>query len=202
MLLVIDVGNTNTVLGALVGDRVVERWRVTTKPRTTDEMGLLLLQLLKHRNLSANEVTGVCISCVVPTVLYAIEKASRRYLRVDAVVIGRGARTGMRVRTDNPREVGADRIVNSVAAYERHVALWWWSISVRQPHSIASMNRATIWVGPYRRDSRFRQMLCSIGRPSAACSEQPNCVIGTNTVQSMQAGLFFGRGLVDELSRR
>ena len=80
MLLVFDVGNTNTVLGALAGDQVVERWRVTTKPRTTDEMGLLL-QLL-GADLSANDVSGV-LSCVVPTVLYAIEKASRRYLKVD-----------------------------------------------------------------------------------------------------------------------
>ena len=205
MLLVIDVGNTNTVLGALAGDRVVERWRVTTKPRTTDEMGLLLLQLLKHRNLSANEINGVCISCVVPTVLYAIEKASRRYLKVDAVVIGRGARTGMRVRTDNPREVGADRIVNSVAAYERHGGALV-VVDFGTATTFDCINEQGDYLGgaispgfQISADALFNRA-AKLPRVEV---EQPNRVIGTNTVQSMQAGLFFGYvGLVDELSRR
>ena len=114
MLLVIDVGNTNTVIGALDGDRVVRRWRVSTAPRTTDEFGLLLLQLLGHRGMKPADLHGVVVSCVVPSVLYAIEKATRRYLELDSIVVGRGLKTGMRVRTDNPREVGADRIVNAL----------------------------------------------------------------------------------------
>lgn len=205
MLLVIDVGNTNTVLGALAGDQVVERWRVTTKPRTTDEMGLLLLQLLKHRDLSANDVSGVCISCVVPTVLYAIEKASRRYLKVDAVVIGRGARTGMRVRTDNPREVGADRIVNSVAAYERHGGALV-VVDFGTATTFDCINDQGDYLGgaispgfQISADALFNRA-AKLPRVEV---EQPHQVIGTNTVQSMQAGLFFGYvGLVDELSRR
>ena len=120
MLLVIDVGNTNMVIGAMNEYEVVFRWRITTVQRTTDEFGMLLLQLLQHRQLTSEDIEGVCVSCVVPSVLYAIEKASRRYLQVNALVIGKGICTGMRVRTDNPREVGADRIVNAVAAFARY----------------------------------------------------------------------------------
>ena len=118
MILGIDVGNTNTVIGALEGLEVRHLWRVTTKVRTTDEFGLALLQLLQHQEISKDEVEGVVVCCVVPSVLYAIEKAARRYLDCGVLVVGRGIKTGMQVRTDNPREVGADRIVNSVAAFE------------------------------------------------------------------------------------
>ena len=205
MLLVADVGNTNTVLGAIDGDRVVERWRVRTKQRTTDEMGLLLLQLLKHRGLASEHIDGVCISCVVPTVLYAIEKASRRYLDAEPVVIGRGARTGMRVRTDNPREVGADRIVNSVAAYARHqMALV--VVDFGTATTFDCINGAGDYLGgaiapgfQISADALFNRA-AKLPRVEV---EQPERVIGTNTVQSMQSGLFFGYvGLVDELARR
>ena len=120
MLLGIDVGNTNTVIGALDGLEVKHLWRVSTIPRTTDEFGLALLQLLKHEEIAIEDVEGVAVCCVVPSVLYAIEKAVRRYLKCEVLVVGRGIKTGMRVRTDNPREVGADRIVNAVAAFEDH----------------------------------------------------------------------------------
>ena len=120
MLLGIDVGNTNTVIGALEGLEVQHLWRVSTIPRTTDEFGLTLIQLLKHEDMAIEEIEGVAVCCVVPSVLYAIEKAVRRYLKCDVLVVGRGIKTGMRVRTDNPREVGADRIVNAVAAFEDH----------------------------------------------------------------------------------
>ena len=89
MLLVIDVGNTNIVLGAMEGDRVVDHWRVTTTARTTDEFGLLLLQLLGHRGITKEQIHGVAVSCVVPSVLYAIEKAVRRYLVGKGVAVER-----------------------------------------------------------------------------------------------------------------
>ena len=120
MLLGIDVGNTNTVIGALDGLEVVHLWRVSTQVRTTDEFGLTLSTLLQHNGIDTEDIEGVAVCCVVPSVLYAIEKAARRYLNSEALVVGKGIRTGMKVRTDNPREVGADRIVNAVAAFERH----------------------------------------------------------------------------------
>ena len=108
MLLVIDVGNTNTVMGAMENGQVAHRWRVTTSQRTTDEFGILLSRLLEYRGISPSDIEGVCVSCVVPSILYAIEKACRRYLQQTALVIGKGMKTGMHVRTDNPKEVGAD----------------------------------------------------------------------------------------------
>ena len=120
MLLLIDVGNTNTVLGVTRDKTIVHRWRVTTTRRTTDEFGLMLLQLMALQDLTPADIEGISVSCVVPSVVYAIEKACVRYLSCPALVIGHGVKTGMSVRTDNPREVGADRIVNALAAFDRY----------------------------------------------------------------------------------
>jgi len=205
MLLVIDVGNTNTVLGAFRGDAVVHRWRVTTGSRTTDEFGLLLLELLRHRGLGPDDVDGAVISCVVPSVLYTIEKACRRYLHQEALVVGRGIKTGMRVRTDNPREVGADRIVNSVAAFRRHGG----------PLVVVDFGTATTFdcvdengdyvggaIAPGFRISADALFERTAKLPRVEV-ERPAKAIGTNTIASMQSGLFWGYvGLVDELARR
>jgi type III pantothenate kinase len=205
MLLVIDVGNTNIVVGAMEGDKVVESWRVSTTPRTTDEFGLLMLQLMGHDKIGVEQLHGVAVSCVVPSVVYAIEKASRRYLGHDAMVVGRGIKTGMRVRTDNPREVGADRIVNAVAAWERF----------HQPMVVVDFGTATTFdcvdhdgdyvggaISPGFRISADALFTRTAKLPRVEV-EKPAKAIGTNTVESMQAGLFWGYvGLVDGLTRR
>jgi type III pantothenate kinase len=204
MLLVIDVGNTNIVLGAMEGDKVVHHWRVTTAPRTTDEFGLLLLQLLGHRGVTKDQLHGVALSCVVPSVLYAIEKATRRYLDLDCHVVGRG-KTGMRVRTDNPREVGADRIVNAVAAWRRF----------QSPLVVVDFGTATTFdcvdhhgdyvggaISPGFRISADALFTRTAKLPRVEV-EKPARAIGTNTTASMQSGLFWGYvGLVDGLARR
>jgi type III pantothenate kinase len=204
MLLVIDVGNTNIVLGAMEGDRVVDHWRVTTAARTTDEFGLLLLQLLGHRGITKEQIHGVAVSCVVPSVLYAIEKAVRRYLDQDCLVVGRG-KTGMRVRTDNPREVGADRIVNAVAAWRRFQC----------PLVVVDFGTATTFdcvdqhgdyvggaISPGFRISADALFTRTAKLPRVEV-EKPARAIGTNTTASMQSGLFWGYvGLVDGLARR
>ena len=92
MLIGIDVGNTNTVIGALEGLDVTHLWRVSTVARTTDELGLTLVQLLEHNDIPIEDIEGVAVCCVVPSVLYAIEKAVRRYLHCGVLVVGRGAR--------------------------------------------------------------------------------------------------------------
>ena len=205
MLLVIDVGNTNIVLGALRGDEVIHHWRMSTAARTTDEFGLLLLQLLGHDGVSRDDIEGVIVSCVVPSVLYAIEKATRRYLGQDALVVGRGVKTGMRVRTDNPREVGADRIVNAVAAFKTHGG----------PLVVVDFGTATTFdcvseegdyvggaIAPGLRISADALFTRTAMLPRVEL-EHPPRAIGTNTVRSIQSGLFFGYvGLVDELARR
>ncbi|NOY26888.1 MAG: type III pantothenate kinase [Oligoflexia bacterium] len=205
MLLVIDVGNTNTVIGALDGSRIAQRWRISTVMRTTDEVGLLALDLLGHRQVPVDDIHGVAISCVVPSLLYNLEKACRRYLNVDAVVVGRGMKTGMRVRTDNPREVGADRIVNAVAALERH----------QSPLVVVDFGTATTFdcvndVGDYIGGAiapGFRIAADALFERTAKLPrievERTERAIGTNTVASMQAGMFWGYvGLVDGLARR
>lgn len=205
MLLVIDVGNTNTVIGAMRGEEVIFRWRVSTTARTTDEFGLLLLQLVGNRGLTAADITGACVSCVVPSVLYAIEKATRRYLDIPSLVVGRGVKTGMRVRTDNPREVGSDRIVNAVAAFEKYGG----------PLVVVDFGTATTFdcvntkgdyvggaIAPGFRISADALFLRTAKLPRVEV-ERPQRAIGTNTVASMQSGLFWGYvGLVDGLARR
>jgi len=147
VLLVIDVGNTNTVLGLIDGDDIVHTFRIsTTVGRTTDEYGLVYLQLLGLHGLGAADVDGAIMSSVVPSVLYSMEKACRRYLDVQPLVVGRKLKTGMKVRMDNPREVGADRIVNAVAA----VARWGGPIIVVDfgtATTLDCVNRAGEYVG-------------------------------------------------------
>lgn len=205
MLLGIDVGNTNTVIGALDGLEVVHLWRISTQVRTTDELGLTLLSLLEHHGIPTDQVEGVAVCCVVPSVLYAIEKAARRYLDCDVLVVGRGIKTGMKVRTDNPREVGADRIVNSVAAYERHTG----------PLVVVDFGTATTFdcvsaagdyvggaIAPGYRISADALFTRAAKLPRVEL-ERPPQTIGTNTVASMQSGLFWGYvGLVDGLASR
>jgi len=205
MLLVIDVGNTNTVIGAMCGETVQHRWRISSLSRTTDEFGMLILDLLAHQGVAKSDITGVCISCVVPSVLYCIEKACRLYLDKPPLVVGSGIRTGMRVRTDNPREVGADRIVNSVEAFSIYGG----------PLVVVDFGTATTFdcvshdgayvggaIAPGFRISAEALFTRTAKLPKVEV-ERPKRAIGTNTVQSMQSGLFWGYvGLVDGLARR
>lgn len=205
MLLVIDVGNTNIVLGAFDGARIAHHWRISTVSRTTDEMGLLFLQLLEHDGVAKGALAGAIISNVVPSLLYTVEKACRRYLGLEPLVVGRGMRTGMRVRTDNPREVGADRIVNAVAALDEHPA----------PLVLVDFGTATTFdcvsaegdyvggaIAPGLRISADALFERTAMLPRVEL-ERPPKAIGTNTIRSMQSGLFWGYvGLVDGLARR
>lgn len=205
MLLVIDVGNTNIVIGILEGDEVLHHWRLTTTNRTTDEFGLALLQLMNHQGVTSKQVRGAIISCVVPSTLYAIEKACRRYLELDPMVVGRGLKTGMRVRMDNPREVGADRIVNAVAAVEKYGG----------PIVVADFGTATTFdcingdgdyvggvIAPGYQISADALFTRTSKLPRIEL-ERPRKVVGTNTVHSMQSGLYWGYvGLMDGLASR
>ncbi|MCP4805659.1 MAG: type III pantothenate kinase [Proteobacteria bacterium] len=205
MLLVIDVGNTNTVIGLMRGVEVHERFRITTKQRTTDEFGLVLRELLKLHGHSPADVTGCIVSCVVPSTLFNIDKACRQYMDVEPLVVGRGLKTGMRVRVDNPREVGSDRIVNAVAALEK------WSPAL----VLVDFGTATTFDCVDKRGDYVGGAIAPGMRISAEALfnktsklprvevKRPKNVIGTNTVAAMQSGLFFGYvGLVDHLARR
>ena len=204
-ILVIDVGNTNTVLGLMAGREVVHTWRISTLPRTTDELGVLLLQLLAHRGVGAGDVEGAICASVVPSLVYTVEKACRRYLDVAALVVGRRLKTGVRIRADNPREIGADRVVNGVAA----VALFGGPVVVVDfgtATTLDCINAAGEYVGgviaPGLRISAEALFDRTAQLPRVELVK-PEAVIGRNTVHAMQSGLFFGYvGLVDALVAR
>lgn len=205
MLLVIDVGNSNTVIGAMDSGQVKFHWRITTQSRTTDEFGMLLLELLRFRSIQTSDIVGVCVSCVVPSVLYAIEKASKRYLNQDAFVIGKGIKTGMRICTDNPQQIGADRIVNAVAAYRRYPQALV-VVDFGTATTLDCVNVKGEYLGgsisPGFKISSDALFVKTAKLPKVEV-ERTDSVIGKNTIHSMQAGMFWGYvGLVNELARR
>src|SRR5579859_4102571 len=121
MLLVIDVGNTNTVLGVYDGQRLVAHWRLTTlHEQTVDEYGILARNLFTLGNVDVSAIRGVIISSVVPPLDSTLEQVVRRYFRLEPLFVTSQIKTGMTIKVDNPGEVGADRIVNSLAAIEKY----------------------------------------------------------------------------------
>ncbi len=205
MLLVIDVGNTNTVLGLYDEEQAVRTFRIrTVKDRTIDEIGVLVHSLFDRAGL-APAVTAAIVSCVVPDTLSAFLAMCRDYFQLEALVVGPGIRTGMPILADNPREVGADRIVNSVAAYAR----------TQGPCIVVDFGTATTFdcvssrgeylggvIAPGLRISAEALFMRASKLPRVNI-ERPPRVIGRNTIHSMQSGLFYGYvGLVDGVVQR
>src|SRR5256885_5793979 len=121
MLLAVDVGNTNVTLALFEGERLAADWRLTSRREwTADELAVELRQLFELRGFELEVVTGVVISSVVPTINPALVEASRRYLKCEPVMVGPGVKTSVRIRYDNPKDVGADRIANALAAYSKY----------------------------------------------------------------------------------
>ena len=188
---------------AMVEGEVVEQWRISTARRTTDEVGLVLLELLRLRGIEIAAIGGVIVSCVVPSLLFNLTKACRRYLDIEPLVVGSGVKTGMRVRTDNPREVGADRVVNAVAATKR-----WGSPVVVVDFGTATTFDCVDHKGDYVGGAIAPGLSISAEALFQRTSKlpkvevsRPRRAIGTNTIASMQSGLFYGYvGLVDHLA--
>lgn len=206
MLLVIDVGNTNIVLGIYEGERLVDNWRIwTERDRTSDEYGILVRNLFSSRSISLGGIEAIAISCVVPPMLNMLLELSERYFQRKPLIVEFGMNIGMPVFTDNPMEVGADRIVNAVAAYHKH------------KRSLIVVDFGTATTFDYI-SSKGEYMGGAIAPGLGISSEalfmrasklprvelaKPQKVVGKNTVHSMQAGIFFGYvGLVDEIVRR
>jgi type III pantothenate kinase len=206
VLLAIDVGNTNTVLGAFEGRTLRQHWRVeTSHSRTADEYGIQVRQLFAAGGLEARAVDAVAVSSVVPPLALTLSLMSERYFGVKPLFIGPGVKTGMPILYENPREVGADRIVNAVAAWER----W------RQALIVVDFGTATTFDAVSPRGEYLGGAICpGIGISMQALSKhasrlpqvefaQPPHVVGRNTVHSMQSGLVFGYvALVDGLCER
>src|SRR5262245_4959505 len=206
MLLAIDVGNTNTVVGVYDGDRLAAHWRIETKKgRTADEYAVLLGGLFRLDGLELPQVSAGIVSTVVPTVLFPLEQLWKHRFGGPPIVVGPGIKTGMPILIDNPREVGADRIVNAVAAYERF----------KQGCVVVDFGTATTFdvvsaKGTYLGSTIMPGILISADALYHAAAKlprveivRPRSTIGNNTVASMQAGMVFGyAGLVDALVER
>jgi type III pantothenate kinase len=206
MLLAIDVGNTNTVLGVFRNEELAARWRLTTaRNQTVDEYGILTRNLFTLDGLDPAEIRGVIVSSVVPTLNATLEEMSQRYFGTKALFIEPGVKTGMPIHYDNPQEVGADRIVNSVAAFAKYGG----------PCIVVDFGTAINFDAISPRGEYLGGALApGIGISSDALFSRaarlwrveirdPGKIIGTNTAQSMQAGLYYGfTDLVDGILER
>lgn len=205
MLLAIDVGNTNTVLGVYQAAELVRHWRVQTDPdRTVDEYGVLLQSLYGSAALKPR-IDGVIISCVVPPLQKTVEAVSRVYLGVEPLTVGPGIKTGMPILYDNPKEVGADRIVNAVAAYDRThdttiVVDFGTATTFDYITAKGEYVGGVITPGPGIALEALYQKAAKLYRVELA---KPPQVVGRNTAQAIQSGMIHGYGaMVDGLVRR
>jgi len=207
MLFCIDIGNTNIVLGLCDEDRILHHWRIRTEREiTSDELGLLIGNLFHASKVVLDVVSDVIISCVVPPLLNTMEEFSRRYFEVKPLVVGSETRTGMPILYENPKEVGADRIVNSVAAYERY----------RTGLIVVDFGTATTFDcisddGSYLGGAIAPGALISCEAlfqkasklPRVEIFARPKSVIAKDTISSMNVGIVYGyAGLVDGIVGR
>lgn len=206
MILVIDVGNTNIVLGVYEGRELLHHWRLSTnRSATVDEYGIMIHNLFRMGKLQVKDIDGVIISSVVPPLMHMLEVLSKTYLYKEPLIIGPGIKTGLNIRYEYPREVGADRIVNSVSAIEQYGA----------PIIVVDFGTATtfdyidgksnylggaIVPGIQISTEALYQRASMLPRIELT---KPKSVVGRNTVHAMQSGIIFGyAGQVDGIVER
>ncbi|MFZ0336056.1 MAG: type III pantothenate kinase [Candidatus Acidiferrales bacterium] len=206
MLLAIDVGNTNTVLGVFRGKELVAHWRLTTaRDQTVDEYGILTRDLFTLAGLSAAEIKGIMIASVVPSLNATLTEMASRYFGTKALFVEPGIKTGMPVHYDNPQEVGADRIANGVAAFAKYGG----------PCIVVDFGTAINFDVVSKRGEYLGGVLApGMGISADALFARaarlfrveirdPGKIIGTTTAESMQAGLYYGfTDLVDGILER
>ena len=206
MLLVVDIGNTNTVLGVFDGNRLAADWRLETKQRqTADEYGILARNLFALANMEVTRIRHIVIASVVPPLNSVLEEMALKYFGIKPLFVEPGVKTGMPVLYDSPADVGADRIVNAVAAYEKY----------RGPTIVVDFGTATT----FDAISAKGEYLGGVITPGPGISAEalfartarlprveikaPGKVIGTSTVGSIQSGLYYGYiGMIDGILER
>jgi type III pantothenate kinase len=206
-LLCIDIGNTNIVLGVAEGSRILTHWRIRTeRDITADEMGILIQNLFGNAGLKMKDIKHMIVSCVVPPLLNTMEVFSRRYFRIVPMIVGPNTKTGMPILYDNPREVGADRIVNAVAAYEKY----------RKAMIVVDFGTATTFDyvsedGAYQGGAIAPGVVISSEAlfqkasklPRVEIFAKPKSVLAKDTISSMNVGIIYGyAGLVDGIVNR
>jgi type III pantothenate kinase len=205
-LLAVDVGNTNTVLGVFRGADLVSHWRIqTTAGRTSDEYAVLVHSLLGLEGFAWGSITHGIISSVVPPAVFGLTSFFKRHLQMTALLVGPGIKTGMPILYENPREVGADRIVNAVAAYEKLHAgcivvdfgtATTWDVVTPKGEYLGGVIAPGMQISAealYEHAAKLPRV--ELGKPAK--------VVGRNTIASMQSGLLYGyAGMVDALVER
>ena len=206
LLLAIDVGNTHIMLGVYREENILVYWRLATRKESTeDELGMVIKDLLHNSRINLSDISLVAISSVVPPLMYSLERMANKYFNLEPLVVGPGIKTGLNIVTDNPREVGADRIVNAVAAYNLYDG----------PLIIVDFGTATTFCAVSKNGEYLGGVIApGIGISLEALFDKaaklprveiikPLQVIGKDTVSSMQSGIVFGYvGQVDGIVRR
>ena len=195
MILLIDVGNTNIVLGIHKNDEYITSWRISTDAKkTSDEYSVQVMQLFSQYNLNPKEIEGVIISSVVPNIMHSLENMIRKCFGKEPIIVGPGIKTGINIKYDNPKEVGADRIVNAVATYEIY----------KKPNIVIDFGTATTFCAITERGDYLGGCIVpGVRIASDALFERaaklprielevPNNIICKSTIVSMQAGILYG----------
>ncbi|MEN6347911.1 MAG: type III pantothenate kinase [Syntrophomonas sp.] len=195
MILVFDVGNTNIVIGVYDGEKLLTHWRVKTDTlRTSDEYGMIVKSLFDYDHLDMKAMKAVVISSVVPTLMKELEWMSKKYFSCRPLVIGPGVKNGLAIKYENPREVGADRVVNAVAAFHKFGG----------PLIIVDFGTATTFCvvnekGEYLGGAIAPGIIISTEALVSKAAKlprvelhRPRSLIGKNTITSMQAGIMYG----------
>ena len=206
MLLAIDIGNTDITLGVFEGEELRATWHMATGiHRMADEYAATLLNLLRHQNLATSDIKEAVLCSVVPPLIATFEELFRKYFQIAPLVVGAGVKTGVRIRMDNPREVGADRIVNAAAAHHLYGG----------PVIITDLGTATTF-DVVSREGDYLGGVIAPGIKTAAEAlftraamlprvelVRPKQTIGTNTISAIQSGLIFGYvGLIEGIVAR
>ncbi|HEY4600534.1 MAG TPA: type III pantothenate kinase [Cerasibacillus sp.] len=196
MLFVLDVGNTNTVLGVFQDNELKHEWHIKTdRYKTEDEFGVLVKSLFEYRGLSFSDINGVIISSVVPPIMFALEKMCRIYFDIEPLVVGKDTvQSFLKTSYPNPKEIGADRVVNAVGALAEH----------RAPFIIIDFGTATTYCYVNEQEEYEGGLIApgidismdALYRRAAKLPkieiEKPQNIIGNSTVEAMQSGVFYG----------
>lgn len=205
MILVIDIGNTNTKFGVFDGKKSVDSWRVSSdRSRTADEYGVMLCTLLANSGIDKERIEGVIMSSVIPSLNYTIEHMCQYYLHRTPLMVGPGTKTGLNIKVDNPREVGADRIVNCVAAYKKYGGCIVIDFGTATTFNILTRRGEFVGgvISPGIKSS-MESLVSSTAQLPRIELERPDSVLAKNTTTNMQAGIVFGfAGLVEYLVKK
>jgi type III pantothenate kinase len=206
MLLAIDIGNTNIVLGLYQGKKLITHWRLATQAeRTADEYGVIIAQLIDYAGYRCNQISAIAVSCVVPPMLTTAQELAQKFFKIEPLIVGPGIKTGMPILYESPKDVGADRIVNGIAAYEKYHDTCI-IVDFGTATTIDLISKRGEYVGGAIAPGLSISLEALIQRASKLPRIEvvkPKEVVGRNTINSIQAGIFYGYvGLVDGIVKR